>query len=108
MPIQTNAPLSLGAPITFRIVFRPETKWIRGGWHKTWRGYLAYEQPQCGIFLGWRSVYDGNVWYGGDTDPSSFTPSGSHRVMLVACDVRSNPVYVRGEDAELVVAGEAS
>jgi hypothetical protein len=100
--IKANTRLALGTPVQFRIVFQPETKWIRGGWYKSWRGYLSSEQPRRGIFLGWRTVYDGNIWYGNDeTDPTSFTPSGSHRVMLIAYNVRRNPVYVRGEDAEI-------
>ena len=69
-------------------------KWRRG---KLWK-------PGEGFYIGFRSVYDGEIQQG--EDGSRFRPEASHTVWLIVPDERSNPVRVLPEDVEILQAVE--
>lgn len=72
------------------------------GGKKVWRPFAFSVQPWVGIFLGYRTLYDGRVEWIGEEEGNAFIPTNHYRVALVCRSERHNPVYVALEDVEVL------
>lgn len=65
---------------------------------------MSYHTPRAGMYIGWRTVYDGATdwdweYEGGYLANWSFKRKGQHEVWLFVIDPRQNPVAVFPFDA---------
>lgn len=66
-------------------------RWAPVQWNK---GYME------GVIVGWRTLSNGDVEYGGWDGTTEFSPTEHFKAYLVAYDMRRKPVYVRPDDLE--------
>lgn len=109
-------PLMLG----LNAVNRPELgEWcdIAATAHKNkqpWsRGYRKIEwvarprrQPIRGMYIGWRTVFDGEAEYISDEEGTAFKQSQPHEVWLFVTSARTNPVHAFAADVRRLQAPE--
>lgn len=65
-------------------------------WWKVWK-VKPYPKPRTGILIGFRTLSNGAIWYGGD-EGIVYTPKDFTKAALVALDSKTKPVLVRLED----------
>jgi len=49
-------------------------------------------RPEAGLFLGWRTISDGEISLGDSEDPTTYTPKKHFKAALV-CVEGKNPFY---------------
>ena len=71
-------------------------RWVRVA---DWRAEMGLPvDPVPGVIVGWRTLSDGRVDFGGYYEPTEYRPTRHFKVYLVAFDMREKPLYVLPED----------
>jgi len=70
--------------------------WIRYGEQPAAPG----SKPLSGAYIGYRTFYDGTVYYGSHDEPTYFVPTSHREFWLIVPGERMNPVPVFPEDVE--------
>ncbi|WIB65347.1 hypothetical protein [Curtobacterium sp. MCBD17_040] len=73
-------------------------------WSRRERFVFGHQFPNEGVVVGARTVFDGDVNHGDWETPTTFTHERSHRVYLVATELRGKHLVVSVEDIEPVPA----
>ena len=55
-------------------------------------------KPRVGMYIGWRTVKDGEVRYIDEEIGNAFFPKRNHKVWLFVVNERTNPIHVFPED----------
>lgn len=58
----------------------------------------AIDRPEIGMYIGWRTVYDGAIEYIDEETGNAFTQTGNHEVWLFVSNVRENPFHAFPKD----------
>lgn len=64
-----------------------------------------FDISQEGIYIGYRTIFDGYIWWENDEVGNVFAPSDHHEVWLVVINPRHNPIRVFPEDVEILAEG---
>jgi hypothetical protein len=67
---------------------------------ETWSMWVRWKlaNPVKGMYIGWRTVFDGKVTWEGEEIGNVFQQYRKHKVLLFVTDGRTNPIRVFPED----------
>ena len=66
---------------------------MRSDWWRIWEVKPFPKGPRTGILIGFRTLSNGTIWYGGE-DGKVYDPQDYIKAALVAVDARTKPVLV--------------
>lgn len=94
---------ALGEKRTIKMRAERQKRRIGGWWDReiTWSSVEI--KPVEGIYIGWRTVFDGGTEYLGDEEGIAFHQDAPHEVWLFVTNPRHNPIRVFPDDSSFVV-----
>jgi len=89
--------LKLGCPVSVTRKLIRRSKTVDRRHHRHWK-IVELNTPSSGIFLGYRTIFNGYISYDME-DGNSFVQTEKIKVALVCLSERENPIYVPLDNA---------
>lgn len=92
---RVTLPVPFGARVEYSAVLvrRQRHSEARGVWEGYWKT-VVMKGARTGLFLGLRTISDGDLVCGYGDEPNDYMPRKYRRVALVCPSPKRNPVYV--------------